>query len=102
MKLLIVAAIKEYSQPIADIFKKSSIPVFSILDSIGVKNFIDTDLKDDWFSRGVGEFESVFMVSFTSDAQIDMAFKAFELFNNEKAGDFPVRAFVLPVEKSLN
>jgi|694.fasta_scaffold22287_4 hypothetical protein len=101
MKLLIVAAIKDYSKQVSALLKKTNIPVFSILDAVGVKNNLDLNLADDWFGRGVGEFDSVFVISFTTDDYIEKVFKEIELFNEAEAGAFPIRAFVLPVDKSL-
>jgi hypothetical protein len=43
----------------------------------------------------------VFVISFTTDDYIEKVFKEIELFNEAEAGAFPIRAFVLPVDKSL-
>jgi len=101
MKLLIVAAIKEDTESVGAILKKSSIPVFSITDTTGVKNSIDTNLLEDWFSRGVGKFDSVFIFCFTTEENTNKALHEIETFNQAQASSFPIRAFVLAVEKSL-
>ena len=101
MKLLIVAAIKEDTEKVSAILKKSSIPVFSVTDTMGIKNTMDTDLLTDWFSRGVGKFDSVFIFCFTTESFTETALKEIELYNKEQASNFPIRAFVLAVEKSL-
>jgi hypothetical protein len=101
MKLLIVAAIKEDTENISAILKKASIPVFSVTDTMGVKNTIDSDLLGDWFSRGTGKFDSVFVFCFTTANNAENALKEIELHNQKKSDGFPVRAFVLAVEKSL-
>jgi hypothetical protein len=101
MKLLIVAAIKEDADKVSAILKKSSIPVFSVTDTMGIKNTIDTDLLTDWFSRGVGKFDSVFIFCFTTEANTDAALKEIERYNQQQLSNFPIRAFVLAVEKSL-
>jgi hydrogenase maturation factor len=101
MKLLIVAAIKEDTDKVSAILKKSSIPVFSVTDTMGIKNAVDTDLLTDWFSRGVGKFDSVFIFCFTSEVNTEAALKEIELYNKEQTSNFPIRAFVLAVEKSL-
>lgn len=102
MKLLIVAAIKEDAEKVSTILKQASIPVFSITDTMGVKNTIDADLLDDWFSRGVGKFDSVFIFCFTSETNTEKALKGIDLYNQSQASNFPIRAFVLAVEKALN
>jgi len=101
MKLLIVAAIKEDTEIVSTILKKAAIPVFSITDTMGVKNSIDTNMLDDWFSRGVGKYDSVFIFSFTSESNADKALKEIEVHNTTQSTQFPIRAFVLAVEKSL-
>jgi hypothetical protein len=101
MKLLIVAAIKEDTKNVSTILKNASISVFSVTDTMGVKNTIDTDLLDDWFSRGTGKVDSVFVFCFTTAQNAEHALKEIELHNQKKSDGFPVRAFVLAVEKSL-
>jgi hypothetical protein len=101
MKLLIVAAIKEDTEIVSAILKKSSIPVFSVTDTMGIKNTVDSDLITDWFSRGVGKFDSVFIFCFTTELNTDKALKEIRLYNHQQASNFPIRAFVLAVEKSL-
>ena len=101
MKLLIVAAIKEDTEIVSTILKNTSIPVFSVTDTMGVKNTIDTDLLDDWFSRGTGKFDSVFIFCFTTEANTEKALREIERYNQEQVSNFPIRAFVLAVEKSL-
>jgi hypothetical protein len=102
MKLLVLATIKEQTPELSKLLKKEGVPVFSILDAVGVKNIVDDNLTDDWFGRGVGEFESSFIISFLQDQLVDKTLEAINLFNLENAKDFPVRAFVLDVEKTLN
>jgi len=101
MKLLIVAAIKEYNETVGTILKEASIPVFSITDMTGIKNGVDTSLLDDWFSRGVGKFDSIFVFCFTTESNTEIAMSLISKFNEKEGGSFPIRAFVLPVEKFL-
>lgn len=101
MKLLIVAAIKEDTEKVIAVLKKSSISVFSVTDTMGIKNTVDDNLLDDWFSRGVGKFDSVFIFCFTSEANTEAALNELESHNQQQATQFPIRAFVLAVEKSL-
>jgi hypothetical protein len=102
MKLLVLATIKEQTPELSKLLKKEGVPVFSILDAVGVKNIVDDNLTDDWFGRGIGAFESSFIISFLQDQLVDKTLAAINLFNIESAKDFPVRAFVLDVEKTLN
>lgn len=101
MKLLVVAAIKEDTEKVSAILKKAAISVFSVTDTMGIKNTVDTDLLTDWFSRGVGKFDSVIIFCFTTEANTETALKEIETYNQQQASNFPIRAFVLAVEKSL-
>lgn len=99
MKLFIVTALKEYSEMVAAIFKKTGIHIFSATDIIGFKDGTSHNLLDDWFGAGDARFDSVIFFSFTSEENADMALKQIQEYNQKQAGDFPLRAFILPVEK---
>lgn len=101
MKLLVVAAIKEDTEIVSAILKKASIPVFSVTDTIGIKNGENGEMLDNWFSRGAGKFDSVFIFCFTTEENTENAFKEIDQYNVAQKSNFPIRAFVLPVEKSL-
>jgi hypothetical protein len=102
MKLLVIATIKEQTPELSKLLKKAGLPVFSIIDAVGVKNLIDENLTDDWFGRGVGEFESSFIVSFMQDHLVNKTLAAINLLNQSTTTDFPVRTFVMAVEQPLN
>ena len=102
MKLLVLATIKEQTPELSKLLKKEGVPVFSILDAVGIKNIVDDNLTDDWFGRGVGTFESSFIVSFMQDHLVDKTLAAINLLNQSTITDFPVRTFVMAVEQPLN
>ena len=101
MKLLFVTALKEYRKQVGDIFKKAGIHVYSATDTIGFKDGEPADLLDSWFSIGEAKFDSVFLFSFTSAQNVEKALLMIHEHNQEFPSDFPIRAFVLPVEKSI-
>jgi L-ribulose-5-phosphate 3-epimerase UlaE len=101
MKLLIVAAIKEDTEIVSEILKKASIPIFSVTDTMGIKNGENGEMLDNWFGRGTGKFDSIFIFCFTTEQNVENAFQALSQYNASQNSTFPVRAFVLPVEKSL-
>lgn len=102
MKLIIVTALKEYSEQVAAIFKKADIHVFSATDTIGFKDGAEQNPLDSWFGAGDARFDSVFLFSFTGNENADKTIQLINLYNQEQPGDFPIRAFVLPVEKFSN
>ncbi|MDD2791701.1 MAG: hypothetical protein PHD73_00875 [Sediminibacterium sp.] len=102
MKLLFVTALKESAEIVAAIFKKADIRVYSATDTIGFKNGSDKYLLDNWFSSGDAKFDSIFLFSFTGEENADHALTLINQYNQEFPGDFPIRAFVMPVEKTSN
>jgi hypothetical protein len=102
MKLLIITAVKEYSKSVEKILKDASVSVFSVTDTIGVKNSPDDYLLDDWFGSDDGnKYDSVFIFSFCSASAADKAIDLIELYNAQSEDNqFPIRAFLVPVEKS--
>lgn len=100
MKLLFVTSLKEYQKTVADILKKAAIPVFSVTETIGFKDQLATNLLDNWFSSGAEQFDSIFIFSFTEEARSDKAMELIKEHNLKNETGFPIRAFVVPVEKS--
>jgi len=100
MKLVIVAALKEYSDQVAVIFRKANVRIFSATDTIGFKDDSEQNLIDSWFAMREASFDSVFLFSFTEDQNAIKTLDLIREYNQEKPGDFPIRAFVLPVENA--
>ena len=100
MKLLIITSIKEYQGNVASILHEAQIKVFSVSDTTGFKDDHDESLMDDWFGSGEESFESIFIFRFTTEDKAVQAVNMIRNYNEQHAKDFPIRAFVLPVEKS--
>lgn len=100
MKLLIVAAIKEYRQIVADILQKAEIRVFSISETVGYKDDQKLNVVDEWFSSGHESFDSIFVFSFTNHNNAASALQMIKEYNNKDQNDFPIRAFIVPVEQT--
>lgn len=98
MKLLIITAVKEYSDQAAALVKKAGISVFSATDIIGFKNDSSHNLLDEWFGAGDARFNSMLLFSFTGEAEAQKAIELVQEYNTALADDFPLRAFVVPVE----
>ena len=101
MKLLVVTSLKEYQKKVAQLLDLASITVFSVTETIGVKDHQESNLLDDWFSSGGAQFDSIFLFSFADAAKADQALSLIKKYNTENETGFPIRAFVLPVEKSI-
>lgn len=102
MKLLIVTTLREFKKDVADILGKAQIPIFSFSDITGVKANYSPDLSDDWFTSDIDrEFRSVFFFSFTDDEKAENVLEQIAVFNTLDRVEYPVRGFILPVEKAV-
>jgi len=100
MKFFIVTCLKEYQDDVCKIFKEAEIHVFSATDIIGFKDNQSPNLLADWFASGDEKFDSLFIFSFTADENAEHGLDLIKKYNEETATKFPVRAFVVPVEKA--
>lgn len=100
MKLLTVTGLKEHLGDIANIFKLANIDVFSTTGITGHRTEDPQNLLEDWFISGGEQADSMMVFTFTKD---DKAYAVIEMivkYNAETKTDFPIRAFVMPVETS--
>lgn len=99
MKLLVVTAVQECMHDVSQIFNQAKISVFSITDTTGIKTSESINLIDHWFASGKEKFDSVFIFSFTENENAEKALQLINEFNASRTTDFPIRGFILPVEK---
>lgn len=100
MKFFIVTCLKEYQDVVTKIFKQANIHVFSATDVIGFKDNQTPNLLEDWFASGDEKFDSMIIFSFTASENAECAMDMINKSNEESKIDFPIRAFIVPVEKS--
>lgn len=100
MKLLVVTCLKEYQKTVARIVDQAGIAVFSVTETIGFKDHATTNLLDNWFSSGGEQFDSIFLFSFTEQVKAEQALELIKKYNTENDMKFPIRAFIVPVDRS--
>jgi hypothetical protein len=100
MKLLIITSLKEYLPQVSTLLRKAKIPIYSVSRTTGMRSQDDDSLLEDWFGSHSGEFDSIFVFSFTEDAPVAEALTLVDNYNMDNNTGFPLRAFVLPVEKT--
>ena len=100
MKLFIVTSLKDYQDAVIKIFKEAKISVFSIIDVVGFKDDHPLNLLEDWFASGDEKFDSRMIFSFTADENATHGMELIEKYNQSNDTGFPIRAFIVPVEKS--
>lgn len=102
MRLLIVTALKEFKKEVSNILKKADIPIFSYSETTGVKNNYSPELMNDWFTSDSNhEFSSIFFFSFTDLVKAENVLKQIEEFNTLDRVEYPVKGFILPIEKAV-
>ncbi len=100
MKLLIITSLKEYLPDITTLLRQAQIEIFSTSKTTGIRPSGESDLLEDWFGSHSGEFDSIFLFSFTADDTAAKAISLVEAYNKKNDTGFPVKAFILSVEKS--
>ena len=100
MKLFIVTCLKEYQDDITKIFKSANIHVFSATAVTGFKDNQSPDLVEEWFASGEGKSDSIMLFSFTAAEYAEDGIEMIKKYNEQSGTNFPVRAFIVPVEKS--
>ncbi len=101
MKLLMVTVVEEFEQDILRLFKEANIESFSGSDIDGYKNPTSMVRTSSWFPSEKSGVESNLFFSFTEDENIDGLFKLIKAFNNNLETNNPIKAVVVPIEKSI-
>jgi hypothetical protein len=101
MKLVIVTAVAEFEQDILPLFKKANISSFSGSHIDGFKNTASLLRSASWFPTERGGVESILLFSFAEEDNIEVLFGLLAEFNNHLETQNPVKAVVVPIERSL-
>ncbi len=100
MKMLALTCIKEDLKAVSGIMEKAEIDVFSVSEIVGHKTTFQDYLPDNWFGKNDDATEALFFFSFTDNEKAVNAIELVKTFNKENKVNYPIRAFVLPVELS--
>ena len=102
MKLFIVTCLKDYQETVIKIFKDAKIAVFSITHVVGFKDDQPINILEDWFASDDEKFDSLMIFSFTNEQNALQAMNMVDDYNQAHQTGFPIRAFIVPVEKANN
>lgn len=100
MKLLVITSLKDYQKEAIKLFHKAGIKVFSVSKTMGFKEDDSVNLMDSWFSNEAEYFDSIVMFSFTTDEKSNKAMELVDSYNTESKIEFPIRAFIMSIEKA--
>jgi len=101
MKLVIVTAVEEFHNDILKLFKKANIENFSESTIDGYKSSNGYLVTPNWFGSKKEGNESTMFFSFTDKELIDSLFELIKEFNKNLEINNPIKAVVLPIEKSI-
>ncbi|TVZ14737.1 hypothetical protein [Maribacter sp. MAR_2009_72] len=101
MKLLIVTVVEEFEKDIIRLFKKADIESFSGSDIEGYKNNTTLVRTSNWFPSEKSGVQSSLLFSFTEDENIELLFTLIRSFNKNLDTNNPIKAVVVPIEKSI-
>ncbi len=101
MKLLIVTCLHEFLNDVSKILKQADIDVYSTSDIIGHRNGNTENILADWFASGDEQASSAMIFTFTDEAKAELCMELIMKYNKNIKENFPLRAFILDVEKSI-
>ncbi|MCC8427208.1 hypothetical protein [Mucilaginibacter sp. UR6-11] len=101
MKLLVVTCLKEYLKDVSKLFKQSNIDVFSTSEITGHRDSAPSSLLEDWFASGGEDVNAMMIFTVISEQNAEQGIKLIENYNKTIEGNFPIRAFIMPVEKFI-
>jgi len=101
MKLLMVTVVEQFEKQVVALFKKANIENFSGSDIDGYKNPTSLLMKSSWFPNVKGGVESSLFFSFTDDDKINVLFDLIKEFNTKLETNNPIKAVVVPIERSI-
>ncbi len=101
MKLLIVTVVDQLHDDLLKLFKKAEIKNFSGADIDGYRQMGSLFRAASWFPGSKEETDSHLFFSFTEDENIDLFFELVQAFNDQLETHNPVKAVVVPIERSI-
>ncbi|MFD1315900.1 hypothetical protein [Namhaeicola litoreus] len=101
VKLIALTAVKEFEKKTVELFRKASIPVWSVFNIDGFKNNPEDSLESKWFSGASQNVRSIMVFSFVEEEKIDHLINELEKFNQNIESSNPIRLAVLSVEKFI-
>jgi hypothetical protein len=101
MKLLIVTVVEAFEKDILRLFKNAHIESFSESHIDGFKSHSSLLRTASWFPSETGGVESSLFFSFTTEDKIDVLFALIKEFNKHLETNNPIKAVVVPIEKSI-
>jgi len=102
MKLIAIMSLDAYAEALHDIYRDHRIKVFSELDIRGYHHEQPVSGVDfGWFGRSASPAYSTLTFAFLEAEQATALLDAIAEYNEDHDPDHPIRAFLMPVERSV-
>ncbi len=101
MKLVVVTSVKQYRKEVLQLFKIAGIKNLSESAIEGHKFYHVKNMAENWFSSERNSVQSNLFFSFNEVEKIERLFELIQEFNEKLASKNPLKAIVLPIEKSI-
>lgn len=98
--MIVVTSVGQYKEELLQLFKKAGVERFSGSDISGYRDRGNL-LMGNWFPSESGGSPSIMFFSFAREEKLGELFRLLEEFNREKGGQNPIRAVVVPIERTL-
>ncbi|NQZ74517.1 MAG: hypothetical protein HRT61_00135 [Ekhidna sp.] len=101
MELLIITAVRSFTEDIKQILKSSGVKVYSTLDVTGYKDLSDLTIDANWFGSDSGEHLSVLFYAFIEERYVTGVLKEIEALNETQETYSYVHAAVIDIKKHV-
>lgn len=103
MKLIVIMSLEEYAEALHEIYRNRHIKVFSETDIRGYhhEQSPSSGVALGWFGRAISPAYSTLTFAFLHADQADELLDAIATYNRDRNLDHPVRAFQLPVDRTV-
>ena len=101
MELLIITAVKSFTEDVKKTLKNSGVKVYSCMDVTGFKDLSDQPQNENWFGTDGGEHRSVLFYAFIDEKHVTGVLNEIEALNKTQETHSYVHAAVLDIRKHV-
>jgi len=99
MELLIITAVRSFTEDIKQILKKSGVKAYSFMEVTGFKDLSDESQEENWFASHAGEHQSVLFYAFIPEDLVRGALTEIQSLNQTQESFSYVHAAVLGIKE---
>lgn len=100
MKLVVITAIREFTNEIKLQLKKAEVQTYSYKEVTGYRDSTEDAVESNWFSSEMNQTESIVFFAFVKKNKVEMLFEQINEFNSKQKSLSHIHVAVLNIEKS--